>query len=257
MLNNKNTCKSERTKTKIITIFTPSKVIVTVVFALVLFVTLSFSATTFSMDNNTESNIATIIESSTVTETTLSTEPAETKKHVRKTKKKNSKKLSVEKKASEASELSTNASAKVETTVGEKITKSDVYLLSINSPDSNYSARLRPIYLSEVEKHRTACIIMGEFGNDYTGACMIAQCMRDAMIRYGYKTIDELLSNISYYAYNENPSQMCYEAIEYIFTQGNAAVEHEIIVMNNSYSAWHESQNFVVEHMGVRFFDIW
>lgn len=128
------------------------------------------------------------------------------------------------------------------------------YLLSISKVDPGYTPKA--FSLSNSEKYDIACVVMGEFGGGgFTGCALIAQAVRDAMQTYGYSANDALV-NMGYYGYNGSPNSDSYDAIDYIFS-GNAAVQHRILYMNNTYSAWHESQNFICEYQGVRFFDAW
>lgn len=134
------------------------------------------------------------------------------------------------------------------------------FLLTINNPDSSYSPY--PIYLSDYDRETLAHLVMGEFGTGgFTGCALIAQCVRDAMVRFGYGSVNEVIAGMNYVGwYSGQPSSHVYEAISYIFDQGNAAVQHEILVMyaaNIMYSGWHESQQFVVQYSNVRFFDYW
>lgn len=134
------------------------------------------------------------------------------------------------------------------------------FLLTINAPDSLYSSY--PIYLSDYDRETLAHLVMGEFGTGgFTGCALIAQCVRDAMVRFGYGSVNEVIAGMNYVGwYSGQPSSHVYEAISYIFDQGNAAVQHEVLVMyaaNIMYSGWHESQQFVVQYGNVRFFDYW
>jgi len=127
-------------------------------------------------------------------------------------------------------------------------------LLDIDNPDSDYSPKA--IDISDGEREEIARIVMGEFGgSDFTGCALLAQCIRDAMAQYGYDGY-EIRSAMQYYGYNSNPSSTAYEAVDWIFV-GNAAVQHRILVMNNSSGGWHGTQNFVVHYQGVWFYDLW
>ncbi len=134
------------------------------------------------------------------------------------------------------------------------------YLLPIDNPDYAYTSY--PIILSDYDRERLAHLVMGEFGTGgFIGCALIAQSVRDAMVKFGYKSVDEVIVKMRYSGwYAGQPSDFVYEAIDYIFTQGNAAVQHEILVMYAShilYSSWHEAQEFVVQYQTVRFFDYW
>ena len=103
---------------------------------------------------------------------------------------------------------------------------------------------------------------MQEFGSGgYTACCIQAQALRDAVI-YEDSDVEDIYHSYQYDRYYcpYEPNQDCYDAIDYIFEQGGLAVPHRILFMYNPYyatSSWHESQNFVVEYGGVRYFDAW
>ena len=126
-------------------------------------------------------------------------------------------------------------------------------LLSIDNPDFNYSPA--KIELSSIEREEIACIVMGEFGSGgFIGCALIAQAIRDAMITYGHDGYN-IRSNMQYYGYDNNPTSIVYEAVDWIF-DGNAAVQHRILIMNNSDGGWHSTQDFVVYYQGVWFYDM-
>lgn len=128
------------------------------------------------------------------------------------------------------------------------------FLLDADNIDYDYIPQA--ISLSDSEREEIARIVMGEFGGGgFIGCALIAQCIRDAMDSYGYSAMD-IRSAMQYYGYNYYPNEDCYEAIDWIFS-GNAAVQHRILVMNNSPGGWHSTQNFVVYYQGVWFYDMW
>jgi hypothetical protein len=128
------------------------------------------------------------------------------------------------------------------------------YLLDINNPDYDYTPS--QINLTPSERDEIAKIIMGEFGSsDFTGCALIAQAIRDAMNNYGCSAMN-IRSQMQYYEYNEYPNSTCYDAVDWIF-EGNAVVQHRILVMNNSNSGWHSTQNLIIEYKGVWFYDLW
>ena len=128
------------------------------------------------------------------------------------------------------------------------------YLLSINNPDYNYVTR--SYSLTEAERYNIACVVMGEFGGGgFTGCALIAQSIRDAMTEYGYSA-SSVISAMQYYGYNSSPNSDSYNAVDYIFS-GNAAVQHRILYMNNSPGGWHGTQQYVLDHQGVWFYDKW
>jgi len=128
------------------------------------------------------------------------------------------------------------------------------YLLDIDNPDPNYTPQ--SFSLSDSERYQIACVVMGEFGGGgFTGCALIAQSIRDAMAEYGYSA-SSVISSMGYYGYNSSPNSNSYEAVDWIF-DGNAAVQHRILYMNNSPGGWHGTQQYILDYQGVWFFDKW
>lgn len=128
------------------------------------------------------------------------------------------------------------------------------YLLDIDNPDPNYTPQ--SFSLSDSERYQIACAVMGEFGGGgFTGCALIAQSIRDAMAEYGYSA-SSVTSSMGYYGYNSSPNSSSYEAVDWIF-DGNAAVQHRILYMNNSPCGWHGTQQYILDYQGVWFFDKW
>lgn len=133
------------------------------------------------------------------------------------------------------------------------------HLIDIDNPDYSYKPRV--INLSSADRELAARVIMGEFGSyGYEACCLIAQSMRDGMIRSNCSSIQELINTYQYYGYNSSPNRDSYNAVDFIFYSGGLAVPHRILYMYSTsltYSSWHESQRFVVQYGVVRFFDAW
>ena len=138
--------------------------------------------------------------------------------------------------------------------VAETEPKEVEYLLDIDNPDPNYTPQ--SFSLSDSERYQIACVVMGEFGGGgFTGCALIAQSIRDAMAEYGYSA-SSVTSSMGYYGYNGDPNSSSYEAVDWIF-DGNAAVQHRILYMNNSPGSWHGTQQYILDYQGVWFFDKW
>ena len=134
------------------------------------------------------------------------------------------------------------------------------YLMDISNPDPNYAPY--PIVLSDADREAAERIVMGEAGHTgYNGMALVAQTLRDNYVRGGYSDIKSVINNHGYYGTQSlTPTQQCKDVVNYIFDQGGSAVQHRILVFyasNYCSSSWHESQNFIVQHGYVRFFDCW
>lgn len=133
------------------------------------------------------------------------------------------------------------------------------YLFDIDNPDYTYDPMV--IHLQDDDRVLAAKIIMNEFGDGgFEACCLQAQALRDAMI-YSRSSLEQIYHFFQYdkYPLLKIPNQDCYNAIDYIFESGELAVPHRVLVMYNpqhTKSDWHESQNFVIEYQGVRYFDM-
>ncbi len=98
-------------------------------------------------------------------------------------------KLSEEKKAAaakrekqEAEQKKTEATKPTEVVTEESSPSGDArFLLQISNPDPNYMGR--PLQVSD--RATLEGLVMGEWGNDYIGAVLVAQCIRDSMVKEG------------------------------------------------------------------------
>ena len=103
-------------------------------------------------------------------------------------------------------------------------------------------------------------LVMGEAGNQgFVGACLVAQTIRDTMIadnEYDLLTIKRTHAYSG--ALTIEPCQTVKDAVAYIFDEGGYAVQHSLMYFYAPKlvdSRFHESQEFIVEHGGHRFFD--
>lgn len=118
--------------------------------------------------------------------------------------------------------------------------------------------------LTSSERRLLEETVSGEFGNDYTGAVMIAQCLRDALVYGQCDKVSNLPSKMQYDGYyawgGREPTSIAKDAVKYVFDDGGMGVQHRIFVMYNPTicsSSWHESLNYIVTVGDVRFFDYW
>ena len=169
----------------------------------------------------------------------------------------------------QAFDLAKKATAKAVTELEEKkesgeavlcATESKDFLLQIDNPDSSYVSY--SVELSDYDRDVLEHLVMGEAGGQgFIGCCLVAQAIKDTLINDGYPSVDAVRTGNGYAASLDNvPNQDVLEAIEYVFDNGGAAVQHRIIYFyapNICESAFHESQNHVVTHGDHRFFDRW
>lgn len=140
------------------------------------------------------------------------------------------------------------------------ISTSGQYLLDIDNPDPSYVSYA--IELSAYDRDILERLVMGEAGGEgYIGACLVAQAIRDTYIMDGYTSIEKLRTSMGYYgSLDRTPNQDVLDAVSFIFDQGGAAVQHNLVYFyapSLCTSGWHESQEFVVAYQVHRFFDRW
>ena len=143
-----------------------------------------------------------------------------------------------------------SSSSNTSSTVNQAANSGDV-LLEIDNPDANYSPS--QVTLSDYDRAKLERLVMGEAGSmGYTGCALVAQAIRDAMNLSGTS------SDYGYYGSTSiEPNADVKAAVSYIFDENGSAVQHRVLCFYIGSSAWHETQNFVVELDGVRFFDMY
>ena len=91
----------------------------------------------------------------------------------------------------------------------------------------------------------------------FTGCALVAQSIRDSMNRSGTSSIDQIIYEYQYFGSTcIEPNQDVLDAVSYIFDENGSAVQHRVLCFYIGYSAWHETQTFLCELDGVRFFDL-
>ena len=154
------------------------------------------------------------------------------------------------------SETASSNSSNTSSTVNQTAYSGDV-LLEIENPDANYSPS--PLKLSDYDRAKLERLVMGEAGSmGYAGCALVAQAIRDAMNLSGTSSSDTIISEYGYYdSTSIEPNADVKAAVSYIFDENGSAVQHRVLCFYIGSSAWHETQNFVVELDGVRFFDLY
>lgn len=134
---------------------------------------------------------------------------------------------------------------------------SENFLLTTNSPDPNYTGRVVRVEDRAVLEG----LVMGEFGTDYIGAVLVAQTIRDTMVKTGIYNTSRIAREWGYSAaIRSNVSDDVKRAVSFVFDQGGSAVQHQLSYFYAShliYSSWHETQKFIVQYGGCRFFSGW
>lgn len=132
------------------------------------------------------------------------------------------------------------------------------YLVAVDYPDTNYSCP--HVELTDENRALLEKLCMGEFGSGgFTGAALIAQAVKNAMVHYGYDDVSDVIKNLHYTGkLKNNPSKAVKDAVIYVFDMDKDAIQHRILFMYNPklvQSAFHESQRYICTYKNVRFFD--
>ena len=130
------------------------------------------------------------------------------------------------------------------------------YLIDIANPDYSYSPSR--VSLSSYDRAKLERLVMGEAGSmGYLGCALVAQSIRDAMNRSNTSSIDQIISQYQYFGSTAiEPNSDVKSAVSYIFDNNGAAVQHRVICFYIGSSSWHETQTFITQVGGVRFFDL-
>lgn len=127
----------------------------------------------------------------------------------------------------------------------------------IDYPDYNYHPQ--KVNLSSYDRAKMERLVMGEAGSmkDELGILLVAQAIRDAMNRSNTTSIDEIISSYQYFGSTAmEPNERVKKAVSYIIDENGSAIQHRVMCFYIGSSAWHETQQFLIEVEGVRFFDL-
>ena len=115
-------------------------------------------------------------------------------------------------------------------------------------------------YLSEYERRVVECIVMGESGGEpYKGQLLVAQCLLNACLKDGLQP-SEVRKAYKYSGWNSNPSESVKNAVREVFDNGYKVTNEYILYFyapKLCNSKWHETQRFVTQVGGHRFFARW
>ena len=131
-------------------------------------------------------------------------------------------------------------------------------LLEIEEPDENYNGVI--IELDAKDRDLLEHLVMGEAGSEgYEGACLVAQAIRDALVYKGFKSVAEVRKGMKYSgSIKKEPNEDVLNACKFIFDEGGCVVKHRILYFyapKYCSGKWHNTQHFIIEHGGHRFFD--
>ena len=130
-------------------------------------------------------------------------------------------------------------------------------LLDIENPDEDYIGGI--VLLTDEDRDLLEKLIYGEAGNQgFIGICLVAQCLRDAMLYEDFESIAEIRKEFRYYgSIKKGTSDEVKRAIEFIFNEGHYAVKHPILyfyIPIEGKKGFHETQEFIVQYKKTKFY---
>lgn len=165
-----------------------------------------------------------------------------------------------EKKEEKKAETQPKTEAKEEETSSKEESSSEESSESETSEtsESTSNGSVGGLSLSSYDRAKLERLVMGEAGSmGFNGCAVVAQAIRDSMVRSGTTSIDQIISEYQYFASTSmQPNSDVKNAVSFIFDQDGIAVQHRVMCFYVGYSAWHETQTFITQIDGVRFFDL-
>ncbi len=111
--------------------------------------------------------------------------------------------------------------------------------------------------LTDAERDDVERVVMAEAGGEpYDGQMLVAQCILNAAEKTG-KRPPEAVIEFQYASARPDPTQSVKDAVAAVFDRGATVVDDVVLWFYNPAkvkSAWHETQHFVIEIGGHRFF---
>lgn len=112
-------------------------------------------------------------------------------------------------------------------------------------------------YLSASERDTVERVVMAEAGGEsFEGQMLVAQCILNAAEKEGVQP-SEAVVIYSYTSNRPDPTQSVKDAVAAVFDRGEVAIDAPVMYFYNPAlvtSDWHESQIFIAEVGGHRFF---
>lgn len=133
----------------------------------------------------------------------------------------------------------------------------------IKTQFDNQSFSLPKVTLSDKDRDLLERLLTGEFGSSYTGACLVAQAIKCAIVYDGYTSMEDLIIGMGYVGDTNQKTQNAVNAAKFIFDENGLAVKHRLFYMctedyyNSEPGNFHSTQNFILQYENVKFFDRW
>lgn len=129
------------------------------------------------------------------------------------------------------------------------------FLLTCDNVDTSYKGQKWEVE----DRDLLELCVTREYGADYEGSVLVAQTIRDIMMKENTHRFADVYEEYGFDAHLPNaPLPKAIDACKFVFDEGNSGVQHKLMCFYASdmmYSSWHEAQEFVIQHKNVRFFD--
>lgn len=116
------------------------------------------------------------------------------------------------------------------------------------------------LHLSDYERWVAECIVMGESGGEsYEGQILVAQCLLNACLKDNLLP-SEVQTKYKYSGWNDSPSKSVKKVVREVFDNSYKLTDEFILYFyapKYCDGRWHETQCFVTEVGGHRFFTEW
>jgi len=139
--------------------------------------------------------------------------------------------------------------------------KTNTYFDFWDSNSFSYPIKQTTFYdLSDYERKITECIVEGEAGNQsLLGRVLVAQCIYNACVQDDLSP-SEVRENYKYEGWSDTIDDETKQAVSIVFDDGNMGVDDNILWFYNpkySYGKFHNTQRFVIQEGGHRFYAPW
>lgn len=147
-------------------------------------------------------------------------------------------------------------------TGGTGASSGEFLITSGYNKDSSYKGTTYK--LSDSDRDLLERVLSREYGSDYEGSVLVAQCMRDSLVNKVASSPQNLVSSMYFGAeIPQEKTENAKNAIKYVFDEGGSGLQHRIYVYYDTHggftSSWHETQQFVYSKpcfdYTVKFFD--
>ena len=153
--------------------------------------------------------------------------------------------------------FTTPAGSKQETDILPPTNTVGAYIPDTPAPAAESRARAVRFPLTDAERDVVERVVMAEAGGEsFEGQMLVAQCILNAAEKRGVEP-SEAVVLYSYTKSRPDPTQRVKDAVAAVFDRGETVVDEPILYFYNPAlvtSDFHESQIFVIEEGGHRFF---